>query len=192
MDYKNGKIYRIVCNASGKQYIGSTTQPLSKRFSYHRKNYKCYLNDSYCYVSSFEILKNNDCEIVLIEDFPCETKDQLHKRERYWIERLVCVNRNIPTRTFKEYYTDNRNTFLERSKVRRETHKESIANYQKEYRQQNKEHIQEQTKKWKQNNKDKIHTRVVCECGTEIDKNNISAHRKTQKHRQLLSMKGDV
>ena len=44
MDYKNSKIYRIVCNTTNKQYIGSTTQPLFKRLSKHKCNYNEYLN----------------------------------------------------------------------------------------------------------------------------------------------------
>ena len=33
MDYKNGKIYRIVCEETGRQYIGSTCSTLVKRLS---------------------------------------------------------------------------------------------------------------------------------------------------------------
>ncbi len=40
MDYKNSKIYRIVCNETGETYIGSTTQTLTKRLSKHKENFK--------------------------------------------------------------------------------------------------------------------------------------------------------
>ena len=44
VDYGNGKVYKIVCNNTGKVYIGSTTQPLSKRLVAHRLDYKKYIN----------------------------------------------------------------------------------------------------------------------------------------------------
>ena len=35
-DYKNGKIYCIRNNINDDIYVGSTTQPLSKRMAWHR------------------------------------------------------------------------------------------------------------------------------------------------------------
>ena len=94
MDYKNGKIYKIVCNTTGLQYIGSTCNPyLSTRLAQHRAVYKRYLqNKKNNFISSFEVLKNENYEIILIENCPCETKDQLHARERFHIENNDCVN----------------------------------------------------------------------------------------------------
>ena len=40
-DYSKGKIYRIVCNTTGKVYIGSTSQDyLSQRLRKHVEEYK--------------------------------------------------------------------------------------------------------------------------------------------------------
>ena len=36
MDYKNGKIYQILNNINDEVYVGSTIQPLSKRFYCHK------------------------------------------------------------------------------------------------------------------------------------------------------------
>ena len=38
-----------------------------------------------------------------MKSFPCNTKLELEKRERYYIENFECVNKSIPTRTKKEY-----------------------------------------------------------------------------------------
>ena len=38
--YANGKIYTIRSHQTDKYYIGSTTQPLSKRFYQHKQLYK--------------------------------------------------------------------------------------------------------------------------------------------------------
>ena len=55
--YQNGKIYKIVCNISGKIYVGSTIKPLEIRLSGHKANYNSYLKNKCCYVTSIEILK---------------------------------------------------------------------------------------------------------------------------------------
>ena len=104
-DYQKGKIYKIVSFQTDKIYIGSTVQPLYKRFSAHKKDYKRYLNGTCNYMYSYEIIKYDDVEIILLEDYPCERKEQLHARERYHIESNIdkCFNHAIPTRTHKEY-----------------------------------------------------------------------------------------
>ena len=97
VNYGNGKIYKVVCSASGRVYIGSTTVTLSRRMTNHRcKNNKCMTKDFI------------DGKIFLIEDYPCERKEQLESRERFHIESMDCVNKCIPTRTNKEWHEDHK------------------------------------------------------------------------------------
>ena len=117
-DFSKAKIYKIACNVTGLVYIGSTIQKLSKRLSNHRYDYKKYLNNKFHYVTSFKILKNDYYEIILIEDFSSKRIEQLHARERFWIENTECENIVIPTRTMKE---------------RRHNNKENLDKYNKEY-----------------------------------------------------------
>ncbi len=70
-NFQNGKIYAIRSHQTDKVYIGSTTQPLSVRFGEH-KRMNC---------SSREIMKFEDCYIELLEEFACENKMQLNRRE---------------------------------------------------------------------------------------------------------------
>ena len=92
-DYQLGKIYKIECNVTGKVYIGSTCEPiLARRLAGHIKSYKRYLNGKSNYVSSFDILQNGNYDIVLIESYPCNSKDELHARERYWTNSIDCIN----------------------------------------------------------------------------------------------------
>ena len=49
-----------------------------------------------------------DCQITLVEDCPCERKEQLLMRERYWIENTSCINITHPLRTSTEYHEDNK------------------------------------------------------------------------------------
>src|SRR5256885_817506 len=112
--YQQGKIYKIVSDSTDKIYIGSTCEPtLSQRMARHRASYQQYLLGKYNYNTSFEFLQNyNDCQIILVENYPCQSKDELLACERYWIEqnKPICVNKYIPTRTKKEYYEDHKNT----------------------------------------------------------------------------------
>ncbi len=129
MNYSQGKIYKIVDNTTDNIYIGSTCQKyIRKRLSEHVSTYKGYLKGKRRYTSSAEIIKNGNYDIILIEDYPCMRKDQLHKRERYHIENNKCVNKVIPGRT----------------------HKESNKNW----RDNNKEYVKESNKNWRDNNKE--------------------------------------
>jgi hypothetical protein len=93
-DYQLGKIYKIECNVTGKVYIGSTCEPtLARRLTKHVGSYRCYLKGTYPYVSSFDILQSGNYDIVLIESYPCNSKDELHARERYHTNNIDCINK---------------------------------------------------------------------------------------------------
>ena len=55
-------------------------------------------------------------EIVLIEEYPCNFKSELHERETYWIKQTECVNKNYPNRSTKQYYIDNKDRISEQQK----------------------------------------------------------------------------
>ena len=144
--YKGGKIYKIIDNTNGNIYIGSTIQSLHKRKSQHKAegNKKC--------MSKF-IIKNGDYDMVLIENYPCESKEELHIRERYYIENNDCINEMIPSRTGQEWYQINRERILEKSKNKVKTGERK--RYEKDYALKNKDIINEKSKLWYQSNKDK-------------------------------------
>ncbi len=130
MDYKNGKIYTIRSHQTDDIYYGSTTQPLYKRLGYHKRGYRAYMKKETCgYFTSFEIIKFDDCYIELVEEFPCDNKEQLTKREGEFIRSNKCVNKVIPGRTQKEYRKDNKELITEKKKIYREINKEKIAEH---------------------------------------------------------------
>lgn len=92
-NYTNGKVYRIVSFSTGKQYIGSTCDDLSKRMSKHGRDYRAWQEGKRSYITSFEILGHGDAEIYLIENVNCRSKDELHKREGEIIQVTDCVNK---------------------------------------------------------------------------------------------------
>jgi hypothetical protein len=158
-DYQNGKIYCIRSYQTELIYIGSTTQPLSKRLSLHKNNYKRWTIANIGYISAFEILKFDDAYIELIEDCPCNSKNELERREGQLIrETEKVVNKNIMGRSITEYYQDNKEQILLHQKEYYEAHKEQKKEYyqknkelKKEYYQKNKLRILQYQHEYKKN-----------------------------------------
>ena len=110
-DYSLGKIYCIRSYQTDKIYIGSTCQKyLSTRFQYH----KLITNTT----NSKTIIDYGDAYIELLENFPCASKQELHKREGELIRihKNNCVNRCIAGRTNKQYREDNKEAINEHKK----------------------------------------------------------------------------
>jgi hypothetical protein len=95
INYQLGKVYKIIDNTNEQCYVGSTCEPiLARRLAQHVASYKCYAKGKKAqYISSYEVIKNGDYEMILIENFPCDNKDELHARERHWTNEIPCVNR---------------------------------------------------------------------------------------------------
>jgi ribosome-interacting GTPase 1 len=88
-----------------------------------------------------------NCKIVLIESFPCSSKDELIAKEAHYIRTLECVNKVIPKRTNKEYKEDNKEVIKEQNKKFYDEHKDEMYErhkaYYKAYKEKNKEKIKE-------------------------------------------------
>lgn len=68
-------------------------------------SYTPYLDKGYMkHFSSFDILQYDDAEIVLLKDFPCNSKNALLARKRHWFDQYgeKCVNITQPIRTAAE------------------------------------------------------------------------------------------
>jgi len=95
VNYQLGKIYKIVDLSTYECYVGSTCQPtLAKRLQGHVRQYRQYSKGKMRFTTSFLIIANNNYDIELIEDYPCDSKVELHKRERYHTTSRACVNKN--------------------------------------------------------------------------------------------------
>jgi len=105
--FQQAKIYAIRSRHTDKVYIGSTHTTLNARFSQHKSDLKLYNNQRRNYRTSYEILKFPDAYIELIEEFPCECKYQLIRREGEILKSNPNrVNLRIEGRTQKEYRQD--------------------------------------------------------------------------------------
>ena len=82
--YKNGKIYTIrYKNDDSLIYVGSTVQPLFKRWHQHKSNVNNETHKSYNMLLYHKIRETNieDFHIELYENFPCTSKEELKKKK---------------------------------------------------------------------------------------------------------------
>ena len=151
--YKNGKIYKIINpGMSGLVYYGSTAETLKKRMSKHKgKHNLC------CSKVLFEY---GTAEIVLIENYPCNSRKELNRREGEYQLGNECINHNIAGRTKEEC--------------------------NKIHYQANKEKISEQKKIYRELNKEKLNEPFDCECGGKYTYNHKSRHIKSKKHQAFI------
>ena len=207
-DYSKGKIYTIRCRTDDNLiYVGSTIQPLSVRFANHKRNKGCslyeYINDNYIGTWS-------NWYIELYELYPCNSKMELERKEGEIQRQIATINKRVAGRTIKEYCFDNKDKISENKKEYYQDNKNNILKNKKEYYQDNKDRILEFRKIYYENNKDKRleyqkgycqeneekiseykkeyqKVRTICGCGCELTKQSLSSHKKTQKHKELLS-----
>lgn len=98
--------------------VALAIRTFSKRFSHHKtKSNTC---------SSKQIIDIGDSYIELIEDVPCDNKNQLIRREGQLIRSMDCVNKLIAGRTRQEWDGDNR---------------ERVDGLQREWRKNNRESV---------------------------------------------------
>lgn len=163
--YQRGKIYKLVSSQTDKIYIGSTIQKLKYRKSQHEYKYKKNENKSSKFICCYD-----DFDIILIKEYPCNSKEELIREEGNMIKQYldICVNYQIAGRTQKEskkeYYEKNKKEYYEKNKTK-------ILEKRKEYRNKNKNLINKKQKEI-----------CNCECGFTYTKRNKARHLKTKKH----------
>ena len=130
VNYQLGKIYKIVCRITGEIYVGSTCEPtLARRLVYHRSRCKAFnLNKKGSGFSSFQIILRGDYYIDLLENFACNSSDELRKKEREYYDIIECINTIRPyqsveerkadkKRNAKKYKANNRDHINERQRL---------------------------------------------------------------------------
>lgn len=101
----------------------------------HRMDYRKWKAGEKPYMSSFDVLDEGDAYIELLEEFSCDSKERLTKREGELVRSMTCVNRNIPGRSRDEWVEANPNYWIQW----REEHPE----YFTQWREKNRDKINE-------------------------------------------------
>lgn len=99
-----GRIYKIYYNDI--VYIGSTIKTLRRRLSYHKSDYKRYLNKKRDNIAIFEYFTQHGVDnfkIELIKEYEVCDKKHLSVYEQLWMNKLKNVNTNKAFRIRKLY-----------------------------------------------------------------------------------------
>ena len=178
--YQRGKIYTIRrYDDDTAIYVGSTIQPLSARMARHRSNKKCSL---YQYVNG----NWDNWYIELYEEYPCNNKQILEKREGEITRLIGNINKCIAGRTRQEHYNENKEKIKKKQKQYQESNKEQISKQRKEHYEDNKEILKKQVRDYYEANKEEIlkkqKEKEICgHCGSEITKKYLKTHQKSKK-----------
>ena len=104
VNYENSIIYKICCKDTNvkDEYVGSTTNFKQRKIK-HKSD--C---SRFCTTYLYSIINEKggwfNWEMIELEKYKAVDRLDLHKRERYYIEKFGSnLNITVPTRTQKEY-----------------------------------------------------------------------------------------
>ncbi len=202
--YINSKIYTIRCKENPEFiYVGSTYQPLCRRWVNHKSNSKQF-PDRKLYKLILENGGFDNFYIELEENVKCNNREVLLKREGELIREKSNLSLNTSMagskmgksqkeyddyrkntqhriEYLKNYKEKNQDIMRDRDRQYRETHKQQIKErYNPEYK---KEYYNKNLETYKARSKEIM----TCECGSIITKCKISRHIKSQKHIDLMN-----
>jgi hypothetical protein len=204
-DYSRGKIYELVCRKTGERYVGSTTLALlCTRLAIHVWGYKNGMG-----TMSKQIIERGDYYINLLELCPCETKEQLLKKEREWYDKGPCVNKLCPWKSkeeltlhqrqkSREWYVNNKDKKdeyyiknAEKLKQGRKVYYQANKEYFKQKNKEQRDNMTEedlQAKKAAEKARRELHkqNKIVCQCGCSVVKYSLNEHLKSKKHLAFL------
>jgi hypothetical protein len=174
VNYNNSIIYKLCCKDPEitEIYVGSTTN-FYRRKQQHKSSCNNSNSKKKYNLNVYKFIRDNgnweNWDMVEIEKYNCNDKKELHKQERYILEKLgASLNRYIPSRTKKEYKKENEDKIKEYQKEYEKTDKRK--QYIKEY---------EKTDKRKQYQKEQNSKKIKCElCDKEMNKHSLNKHKK--------------
>lgn len=180
--YTQSYIYKLCCNdpTITDIYIGSTT---NMRLRKHGHKTNCTTPGSKMYkLNLYKFIRDNGgwenwC-MVMIEQYACNTKHELLRRERYHIELLKpTLNTNIPSRTRNEYYEDNKQKINERTKQYYKDHKEELIQWRRNHQEQNTIH-----KRLARIKNTFMKDKYMCDCGYLYRYDHKPRHLRSKQH----------
>lgn len=116
----------LVCDV-GDIYVGSTICKLSRRFSYHRKDFKRFCNGLQTNCSAYRLFEKygvENCTIIEIEKCWFENRKE---REAFWIKTHNSININKLNFNANDWFMNHRKEKAEYDKIYRRSKKHQIA-----------------------------------------------------------------
>ena len=128
IDYSKTKNYKICCKDSSVAdfYIGHTTDLVKRRYLHKSKCSNPNIKEYNYYIYEF-IRSNggwNNWDIRVVEECNCKNHNEALQRERYWFEKIKpTLNKQVPSRTDKEYQQEYRQNHTNKNKENKSKHK---------------------------------------------------------------------
>ncbi len=163
--------YYIYClhNDNLPEYYVGHTKDLYQRWHVHKKDNKTSFCKVYKYIRSNGGIDNFKMEVL--DEIYCDLQEA-KKLERYYTELLgASLNTEVPGRTVKEYYQDN---------------KEKSNELSKEWRINNREKAQQRDRERYIRDSVKVNCPI---CNVEITQHNLEKHQKTNKCNNIFISK---
>ncbi len=172
-------IYKLT-SKDGYYYYGSTFKSsVEKRLIEHKSFCKTFEQSNNKNSKLYNHFKNigwDDCVIECVEQINIDDKTILRTIESKYIKNAVndekCLNMDIPKHTSKEYYRDNKETLLEKSKIKRQA---NLELYRQRARDQRIKHAE------------KLKAKVLCYCDVIYTRHHATDHRKTKRHNDFVN-----
>jgi hypothetical protein len=153
----------------------------------HKTDYKKWQEGKRHYITSFDVIAGGNFGISLVEECSDVTnKEQLHARERHYIESNECVNKYIPGRTRAEWRAAHKDEAKAYFAAYRAAHKDEIKAKDAAYYEANREQVLANNAAYQEANADKIrayrHEKVRCpHCASIVTRPYLSTHKRTAK-----------
>jgi len=166
VNYGNSIIYKLCCKDPTIEeiYVGSTTN-FHRRKKQHKESCTNPRSKKYTYPVYTYIRDNGDWEnfdMVQVVKVTAKDKRDLHATERKYVEELgATLNKQVPTKTRKQYYDDNREKIIDR-----------VKKYYVEHRAQRRVYL------------DAV---VTCECGLTSSRSHLARHKRTKRHLKRMA-----
>ena len=172
VNYQQGRIYKIInTDTNDIVYVGSTTQQLSHRYARHKH-------------------KAPNHKIILIENYPCNNKEELCMKEQQFMEQHTnLLNQKkayISEEDLKEYHKEygefNKEKIKQQKKEYYENNKTEISEKAKTNYENNKTEMLEKGKEYYENNKKKKNEKINCEfCNSLSSRIHLKRHQQSVK-----------
>ena len=185
--YQDAVIYTIKTDTG--LYVGSTCDFAQRKRSH---KFNCFNENEKDY--NFKVYQNirengGEYSIEIYKMFPCNSREELHIEEEKIMKEL---NANLNTKS--AFMTEEQK--INYKKEWKNNNRDKLRNYDKKYRMEQKEKYKQKDHEYYQKNKEKIQKRkaekITCECGLDITRASISAHRKTKNHLNRMNLPESV
>ena len=115
-----------------------------------------------CTTTSVTMVGGGNWDMVQVAEVQAKDKRDLHATERKYVEDLdATLNRQVPTKTRKQYYDDHKTEIIDRVKQYYQDHKAERRAY--------------------------LDSVIECECGLTSTRSHFSRHKRTQRHKDRMA-----